>query len=140
MFKSKSTTLDPDTTDTLIGEGTVFEGKIKSVAGIRIEGEIIGDIDCEGDVTIGDKGTARSNIVARNIIIAGTVNGDVHAKSKLTITSKGKLHGNLTATSLIIEEGSVFEGTSRMESTSTNASTKASTSNNNQSSKKAAGA
>lgn len=136
MFKPKSTTLDPDTTDTLIGEGSVFEGKIKSVASIRIEGEIIGDIDCEGDVTIGDKGTARSNIVARNIIIAGSVNGDVQAKSKLTITSKGKLHGNLTATSLIIEEGSVFEGTSRMESTST-ASANNSTSNSNQSSKKA---
>lgn len=123
MFKPKSTALDPDTTDTLIGEGSVFEGKIKSAAGIRIEGEVVGDIDCEGDVTIGEKGSARSNIVARNIIIAGTVNGDVQAKSKLTITSKGKLHGNLTAASLIIEEGSVFEGTSRMESTSTNAST-----------------
>ncbi|MNP23211.1 Polymer-forming cytoskeletal [compost metagenome] len=114
MFKTKVTTLDPNTTDTLIGEGSIFEGSIKSAAGIRIEGQVIGNIETEGDVTIGEKGSAHSNIVARNIIIAGEVNGDVHAKSKLSITSKGRLHGNLTATSLLVEEGSIFEGTSRM--------------------------
>ncbi|MNO70912.1 Polymer-forming cytoskeletal [compost metagenome] len=123
MFKSKTATLDPNTTDTLIGEGSVFEGSIKSAAGIRIEGQVIGNIECEGDVTIGEKGSARSNITARNIIIAGTVTGDVHAKSKLSITSKGKLYGNLTAVSLSIEEGSIFEGTSRMEKLSDTAST-----------------
>ncbi|MNW45125.1 Polymer-forming cytoskeletal [compost metagenome] len=116
MFKRKAAALDPNTTDTLIGEGSIFEGSIKSAAGIRIEGQVIGNIESEGDVTIGEKGTARSNIVARNIIIAGEVNGDVHAKSKLSITSKGKLYGNLTATSLLVEEGSIFEGTSRMVS------------------------
>ncbi|MGG6310604.1 bactofilin family protein [Paenibacillus macerans] len=111
---AKTVKLDPNTTDTLIGEGSVFEGKIRSDAGVRIEGQITGDIECEGDVTVGEKGVVHSNILARNIIIAGTVNGNVQAKSKLSITSKGKLYGNMVATSLSIEEGSVFEGTSKM--------------------------
>ncbi|MDN4070607.1 polymer-forming cytoskeletal protein [Paenibacillus sp. FSL R5-0407] len=117
MFKNKTAVkLDPNTTDTLVGEGSTFEGKIISGASIRIEGQVIGDIDCEGDVTVGEKGMIRSDtIIARNIIIAGTVNGNVQAKQKLTITAKGKLYGNLSAASLSIEEGSVFEGTSRME-------------------------
>lgn len=118
MFKNKTAVkLDPNTTDTLVGEGSTFEGKIISGASIRIEGQVIGDIDCEGDVTVGEKGMISSDtIIARNIIIAGTVNGNVQAKQKLTITAKGKLYGNLSAASLSIEEGSVFEGTSRMES------------------------
>jgi cytoskeletal protein CcmA (bactofilin family) len=111
---AKSVKLDPNTTDTLIGEGSIFEGKIRSDAGVRIEGQITGDIECEGDVTVGEKGVVHSNILARNIIIAGTVNGNVHAKNKLSITSKGKLFGNMVASSLSIEEGSVFEGTSKM--------------------------
>lgn len=116
MFKNKNVKLDPNSTDTLIGEGSTFEGKITSAAGVRIEGQVIGDIDCEGDVTIGEKGTVESNIItARNVIIAGTVNGNVQARQKLSITSKGKLRGNISASSLSIEEGSVFEGTSRME-------------------------
>ncbi|MEK5162782.1 polymer-forming cytoskeletal protein [Paenibacillus sp. FSL R5-0527] len=106
--------LDPNTTDTLIGEGSVFEGKIKSEAGVRIEGQITGDIECEGDVTIGEKGLVHSNILARNIIIAGEVHGNVQAKNKLSITSKGKLYGNIVTTALSVEEGSIFEGTSKM--------------------------
>ncbi|RRJ64242.1 polymer-forming cytoskeletal protein [Paenibacillus oralis] len=106
--------LDPNTTDTLIGEGSVFEGKIKSEAGVRVEGQITGDIECEGDVTVGEKGMVHSNILARNIIIAGEVHGNVQAKSKLSITSKGKLYGNIVAAALSIEEGSIFEGTSKM--------------------------
>ncbi|GIO40071.1 hypothetical protein J41TS12_49320 [Paenibacillus antibioticophila] len=115
MFKSnKAAKVDPNTTDTLIGEGSVFEGKIKSAAGVRVEGQIIGDIECEGDVTIGEKGVVQSNIFARNVIIAGTVNGNIQARSKLSITAKGKLFGNMSAASISIEEGSIFEGTSRM--------------------------
>ncbi|WP_410771757.1 bactofilin family protein [Fontibacillus sp. BL9] len=117
MFKNNKTAkLDPNTTDTLIGEGSTFEGKITSGAGVRIEGQIIGDIECEGDVTVGEKGIVKSNnIIARNVIIAGVVNGNVQARQKLSITSKGKLYGNISAVSLSIEEGSTFEGTSRME-------------------------
>lgn len=117
MFKNNKTAkLDPNTTDTLIGEGSTFEGKITSGASVRIEGQIIGDIDCEGDVTVGEKGIVNSNnIIARNVIIAGVVNGNIHARQKLSITSKGKLFGNISAASLSIEEGSTFEGTSRME-------------------------
>lgn len=115
MFKNnKAAKVDPNTTDTLIGEGSIFEGKIKSAAGVRIEGQIIGDIECEGDVTVGDKGSVHSNIIARNVIIAGSVNGNIQARSKLSITSKGKLYGNMSAASISIEEGSIFEGTSRM--------------------------
>lgn len=120
MFKSKAVPvkLDPDTTDTLVGEGSSFEGNIKSDASIRIEGQVTGDIECKGDVTIGEKGRVKSNIAARNVIIAGTVTGDIQTKSKLTITSTGKLYGNITVASLSIEEGSIFEGSSRMSNPS----------------------
>ncbi|MEF2967584.1 polymer-forming cytoskeletal protein [Paenibacillus sp. M1] len=119
MFKNKTVKLDPNTTDTLVGEGSTFEGKITSGAGVRIEGQVVGDIECEGDVTVGEKGHVESNtIIARNVIIAGVVNGNVRARQKISITSKGKLYGNITAVSLSIEEGSIFEGTSRMESLS----------------------
>jgi len=115
MFKSKKTKIDPNMTDTLIGEGTSFEGKIKSEAGIRVEGRMEGDIDCEGDVTIGENGVARSNIKARAVVIAGQVVGNVSASAKLTIKATGQLHGNLSAQELSIESGGIFQGTSKMD-------------------------
>jgi len=113
MFKKK---IDLGTTDTLIGEGSTFEGKIKSQASIRLEGEITGDVVCEGDVIIGERGVARSNVSARNVVLAGTVHGNIAAKEKLTVKSSGRLFGNLSAAELAIEAGGLFQGTSRMES------------------------
>lgn len=113
MFKSKR--VDVSSTDTLIGEGSVFEGKIKSEASLRVEGQMIGDIECGGDVTIGEGGKAKSNITARNVVIAGTVNGNVTTRGTLTLTSTGQLYGNTSAQSLVVSEGAIFQGTSRME-------------------------
>ncbi|TDG00948.1 polymer-forming cytoskeletal protein [Paenibacillus piri] len=115
MFKGKKLAGDLHTTDTLIGEGTLFEGKIKSEASIRIEGQITGDVDCAGDVTVGEHGVVKSNINARDVILAGSVTGNVFCKGKLTIRSTGKLYGNTTAQSLIIDEGGIFQGTSKMD-------------------------
>ena len=114
MFKNKKRKIDPDTTDTLIGEGTVFEGKIRSEAGIRVEGRIVGDIECTGDVIVGEKGVLYSNIHARHVELAGIVHGNVTAQGQLTIRSTGKLYGNLTAQRLNIEAGAVFQGSSKM--------------------------
>ncbi|MBW5447979.1 polymer-forming cytoskeletal protein [Cohnella sp. CFH 77786] len=123
MFKNKKFKIDPNMTDTLIGEGTHFEGKIKSEASIRIEGHLTGDIECTGDVTIGESGSARSHVRARNVILAGQVTGDVHASGTLTIKATGKLNGNLSARELSIEAGGVFQGTSKMENGGESAAT-----------------
>lgn len=118
MFAKKTVKIDPAATDTLIGQSTVFEGRIKSEASLRIEGQIIGDIECIGDVTIGEMGFAKSNITAREIIIAGKVQGNVVAKGTLNITSSGQLTGNATTKSLVISEGGIFQGSSKMDSKS----------------------
>lgn len=118
MFKKTKNLMNPNTTDTLIGEGTSFEGRIKSEASIRIEGGITGDIDCAGDVIIGEHGVVKSNISARDVVLAGSVHGNITTKGKLTITSTGALNGNISAASFIIEEGGVFQGSSKMETKS----------------------
>lgn len=41
MFRSKPR-IDISSTDTLLGEGSRFEGRLQSKASLRIEGEIIG--------------------------------------------------------------------------------------------------
>ncbi len=115
MFKRNKVHINPNTTDTVIGEGTVFEGKIKSKASLRIEGQIIGDIECLGDVIIGEKGLAKSNIQARNVTIAGNVQGNINTKGVLSIMANGKLNGNTSAHSLVIAEGGIFQGASKMD-------------------------
>ncbi|GKU76323.1 polymer-forming cytoskeletal protein [Paenibacillus sp. L3-i20] len=120
MFKSKSGgKINPDSTDTLIGEGTIFEGNIKSEASIRIEGTIIGDIISDGDIIIGENGSVTSNVSSRDLVLAGKLNGHAEVKGKLTICSTGTLNGNIIAQSLIIESGGIFNGSSKMGTNNT---------------------
>lgn len=114
MFRIRKS-MNPNTTDTLIGEGTVVEGSITSAASLRIEGHVLGDIHCSGDVTVGQKGLVHSDINARNILNGGTIQGSVSTKGKLTITDTGKVQGSISVASLTIAEGGLFHGTSRME-------------------------
>lgn len=120
MFGKKKSKINPNTTDTLIGEGSTFEGRIRSEASLRVEGSVIGDIVCVGDVTVGEHGQAKSNITARNVTIAGMVQGNVTTKGLLTITSTGQLFGNTLSPSLLIAEGGVFHGQSKMQETKSN--------------------
>ncbi|REK74658.1 bactofilin family protein [Paenibacillus paeoniae] len=117
MFKENKRVM---ATDTLIGQGTIAEGKIVSEANLRIEGEYRGDIECRGDVIIGECGIARSNITAQDVTLAGKLFGDIQTKGRLIITASGQLIGNVTAHCLIIQDGGMLNGNCRMEQTADN--------------------
>lgn len=112
-------------TDTLIGQGTLSEGKMTCEANLRIEGEYRGDIECKGDVIIGECGIARSNITARDITIAGKVFGDITTKGRLIITSSGLITGSLTANTLIVQDGGMINGSCMMEQRQTDSKNRA---------------
>ncbi|NOU66173.1 polymer-forming cytoskeletal protein [Paenibacillus sp. LMG 31461] len=111
---SKLKRIDTKSTDTLIGASTICEGKIMSEASLRIEGQMNGDIECAGDITIGENAVVQSNIHARDVIVAGKVKGNIYTKGKLIVTSSGVLIGNIDVRSFIIEEGGIFQGSSAM--------------------------
>ncbi|MNN03013.1 Polymer-forming cytoskeletal [compost metagenome] len=102
-------------TDTLIGQGSVVEGKMDCESNLRIEGKFKGEIQCKGQVIIGETGEANSNIYGADIVVAGIVIGDITTKGRLTITSSGEVKGNVSVAKLIIAEGGLLSGTSTME-------------------------
>ncbi|MBO7749012.1 polymer-forming cytoskeletal protein [Paenibacillus sp. MWE-103] len=101
--------------ETTIGLGTRAEGKLASDSGIRIEGEFQGEIECTGDVIVGEYGIARAGIAAQDLIVAGKVFGDVNVKGRLTIAASGQLHGNVLAHSILVQDGGIYNGHCRME-------------------------
>lgn len=102
-------------TDTLIGPGSEVEGVLQCEDDLRIDGRFNGSIKTQGCVTIGEAAIARSNISAREVIVAGKVYGDVTAENKLTITTTGQMYGDVHAASLIVMEGGLLHGASRMD-------------------------
>ncbi|WP_371860558.1 bactofilin family protein [Paenibacillus chibensis] len=116
LSRSKASKNSYMPTDSLIGRGTEVEGALSCEANVRVEGKFNGVIESRACVTIGEHAEARSDISAREVIIAGKVYGDVQADGKLTITSTGQMFGDvLAASSLVIAEGGILNGSSKME-------------------------
>ncbi len=111
IFKKES---DLNRLDTLIGNGTIFEGTLTSKESICVEGTVRGKIVCEGSVIIGEKGRVDADIFSDTVLLGGEVNGNIVSKTKLEITTSGKLRGDIKTGSLIIAEGVLFEGKCQM--------------------------
>ncbi len=111
IFKKEK---DLNRLDTLIGNGTEFEGSLSSKESICVEGIIRGKIVCEGNVVVGEKGRVDADIFSDSVLLGGEVNGNITAKTKLEITTNGILRGNIKTGSLVIAEGVIFEGKCQM--------------------------
>jgi len=103
----------------ILSNGLKFEGKLTSEGNVRIDGDFTGDIIINGNLTLGDKSIVKGNIKATNITISGKVDGIVEASEKMVLESTSRLIGDLTARILVVNEGSIFDGKSKMNSNNT---------------------
>ena len=107
---------------TIISNGVKVEGKIFSDGSIRIEGNILGDIDSNGNVTIGELGEVFGKVNGISITIGGKVQGTINAKEKLILESKADLKGDVYTKILVVEAGARFDGKSNMGGTGSSTS------------------
>ena len=101
--------------NTIIGKGSVIEGKIKIKNSIRIDGKIKGEISSTGTVTVGADGEVEGTINAANAIIGGRVRGKMNIPSKIILEKNSVLIGDLKTQKLNIAEGAIFDGNCIME-------------------------
>jgi len=107
---------------TIISNGVKVEGKISSDGSIRIEGNILGDIDSNGNVTIGELGEVFGKVNGFSITIGGKVQCTINAKEKLILESKADLKGDVYTKILVVEAGARFDGKSNMGGTGSSTS------------------
>jgi cytoskeletal protein CcmA (bactofilin family) len=98
-----------------VGSGTLVTGEASFKALMRVDGHLSGKITSSGGTLIvGANGKVDANIEVAIAMIHGTVNGDIIASQRLEIGRAGKVSGNIQTPSLVIEQGALFEGTSKM--------------------------
>jgi cytoskeletal protein CcmA (bactofilin family) len=93
----------------IIGEGYVFTGELQGTSFIRIEGKVVGNVNVEGGVVLGENGVISGDIITKCAIIYGTVNGNVQA-THLEIKKSGNVSGDITTDTLEIEIGAHYNG------------------------------
>ena len=124
---------------TVITQGTIISGSIKSDTSLLVKGTIEGDVVCEGKLTI--EGRVAGNTIANvnpprlegdinsrgivkidvgtvvlgsisctSVVVAGAVKGDIDVNGPVIIDSTAVVKGNVRAKSIQINSGAVIEG------------------------------
>lgn len=95
---------------TLINEGCKITGCITGDGDFLINGEVDGDCDIDGAVTLAASGFWRGTIRTGSAIISGILEGDIDAAGQVEITSSAKIAGTVSAEAIAVAEGAVIDG------------------------------
>jgi cytoskeletal protein CcmA (bactofilin family) len=98
----------------LIAQGSCIEGNLKFTDGLRVDGEVTGDIRAaEGGASIlviSESATVIGQIYADHVIINGRVMGPVHASELLELQPKANIEGDVSYKALEMHQGAVIFG------------------------------
>ena len=95
---------------TLISEGCKIKGVISGNGDFLINGEIDGDCELAGTVTLAKAGLWKGTISAGNVIVSGHVEGDIIAADRVEITATARITGTVSGEAIAVAEGAVVEG------------------------------
>lgn len=99
---------------TVVGQGARLEGTLISAGNLRIDGQIKGRINAEGDVTLSPQSRVEADIDAQNVTVAGGFKGNITVKGRAELAAGGRVEGNVTSKVLVVAEGATFHGQSIM--------------------------
>ncbi|MBK8349651.1 MAG: polymer-forming cytoskeletal protein [Saprospiraceae bacterium] len=115
MFGSKSEKLNTGNGQSVsanvsnsIVEGTSINGNIIATNDIRIDGALVGKLDCKGRVIIGPQGKIEGDIICINAIIEGTFTGNLSVRELLSIKETAVINGDIVTEKLMVQTGAVF--------------------------------
>ena len=104
---------------TIIGVGARLEGNVVSAGSLRIDGQVKGQINADGDVELSPQSQVEADIRAQNVSVAGRFKGNILVKGKAHLARGGRVDGNITSKTLVVEEGGIFHGQSVMDGAGT---------------------
>jgi len=113
LFKKNENNIQT-TIETLIGEATQITGDLQFSGGLRIDGELSGNIT-ESNINpstliISENGHVNGAITASKIIVNGVVEGPIKATQFIELQSKAKVTGDVYYKALEMHTGAVVEG------------------------------
>ncbi len=98
----------------LIAHGSQIQGHITFADGLRIDGEVLGNVvakDAElSMLVISETAHVVGAITADLIVINGSVKGPVHARSALELQPKARIEGDVEYASLEMHKGALITG------------------------------
>ncbi len=98
----------------LIAEGSQITGDITFADGLRVDGDVSGNIRANAELAsilvISESAKVTGEVVADHIIINGSVKGPVHARLMLELQPKARIEGDVQYAALEMHQGALIAG------------------------------
>lgn len=98
----------------VLDSGCEFEGKLCFQGTVRVGGSFKGQIFTPDTLIIGEGAKVEGEIDAGIVIISGEVQATIKARHRVEIHAPAVFRGSIVTPSLQVDEGVIFEGSSKM--------------------------
>lgn len=113
MF-SRKTPKPQSRIDCLIGSGTSIEGDVTFSGGLRVDGQVKGNVRAVGDqpstLVISEHARIEGEVSVSHMVINGTVIGPVHAGDFLELQPKARVTGDVEYSTIEMHLGAIVQG------------------------------
>lgn len=100
--------------DSLIGAGTSIDGDVSFVGGLRVDGEIKGNVRATGSesctLVVSEHARIEGEIEVSHLVINGTVIGPVRATEFLELQANARVTGDVEYQTIEMHLGAVVQG------------------------------
>lgn len=113
MFAKKNNGAGSNQIDSLIGKGTRIEGNIRFSGGLRVDGEICGQVTAESGAStlvLSEHGRIAGEVSVAHLVVNGEISGPVRVSEFLEMQSKARISGDVEYAMIEIQQGAVVEG------------------------------
>lgn len=97
----------------LIAQGTRIQGDLLFAEGLRIDGEVVGNVravDGASLLIVSEVASVQGSIEADHVIINGHVKGPVMARKLLELQPKADIKGDVSYSAIEMHQGATVEG------------------------------
>ena len=113
MF-SKKPSKPQNRIDSLIGAGTIITGDLNFSGGMRIDGQVKGNVIATpgkpSTLVLSELSVVNGDVHVTHLVANGLVNGAVTASEYLELQSKARINGDVNYQTMEIQLGSVIDG------------------------------
>jgi len=96
--------------NTIIGKGSAISGNMKVNGFIRIDGDIDGSLETDGNVIVGENARIRGDLTAKSVIIGGIIKGNVNANESVKILAEAAVIGDVISRKVQVDGSALIHG------------------------------
>ncbi|HEY8888270.1 MAG TPA: polymer-forming cytoskeletal protein [Gallionella sp.] len=100
--------------DSLIGAGTSIDGDLNFSGGMRIDGQVNGNVVAAqgkpSTLVLSEHARVNGEVNVTHLVINGAISGSVFASEYMELQSKARINGDVHYTTLEIQLGAIVEG------------------------------